>query len=128
MQKLILSFLFLLLATPAFAENAVLTWIDNSGNNPAVNDQETGFQIERNLNGGVFGLITTTAVNVQTFTDTTLVADNTVDNRYCYRVRAVNAAGVSAWATTATPGVTDCKVVPKRILVIPAGPTGLLVK
>lgn len=118
----------LALTSQAWAASATIAWTDNSGNNPAINDEETGFQVERNLNGGVFALLATTAADVQTFIDNTLTADNSVDNKFCYRVRAVNAAGNSAYASTATPGTTDCKIIPKNILVIPANPSGELVK
>lgn len=121
-------FLFLAWATVAGAETATVTWTDNSGKNPVVNDQESGFEIYRNLNGDAFTLIVTTAADSQFYSDATLTADNAVDNRYCYRVRAVNAAGVSGYADTATPGTTDCKVIPRRVLVIPANPSGQLVK
>ena len=113
-----------------------VTWTDNSGKNPAVNDQESGFRVERNLNGGPFTLLpgdspivgVTTGADVQSYIDTTVMADNNVDNKYCYRVQAVNSAGSSGWATTATPGVTDCGIIPKRVLVIPADPSGQLVQ
>jgi len=118
----------ILFAAQALAEQANVTWVDNSGKNPAINDQESGFPIERNLNGGAFGLLVTVAADSQFYLDSTLFADNAVDNKFCYRVRAINSAGASGFASTATPGVSDCKVVPKRILVIPADPSGTLVK
>lgn len=115
-------------ASIAEAQTATVSWIDNSGKNPTINDEETGFQVERNLNGGAFALLGTTAPDAQTFVDNTLFADNVVDNKFCYRVRAINTAGASAYATTATPGTTDCKIVPRRPIIVPSDPNGLLVQ
>jgi hypothetical protein len=115
----------LLVSTIALAADATVTFTDNS-------DNETGFRVERNLNGGAFtplpvalpsnGVGLTVSV-----LDTTLVQSTTTDNRYCYRAVAFNQAGDSPFASTATPGVTDCKIIP-RLIVIPTGPAGLLVK
>ncbi len=134
--RIFLVVFFLAWAAQSRAEEATISWTDNSGKNPLVNDQEYGFRLERNLNGGPFTLLpgdspivgVTTSADVQIYTDTTLTADNNVDNKYCYRVQAVNFVGSSGWASTATPGITDCKVIPRRLLVIPIDPAGLLVK
>jgi hypothetical protein len=118
--------LFVLAAsTSALAADATITFQDNA-------DNETGFRIERNLNGGAYtplpvalpsnGVGLTVSV-----LDTTLVQSTSADNKYCYQAVAFNTAGDSPFATTATPGVTDCKVIP-RLIVIPTGPAGLLVK
>ena len=128
MKTLLATIFFLALASAAQAQTATVTWTDNAGKTPTVNDQETGFQIERSLNGGAFSLLVTTAADSQFYLDATVAADNSVDNKYCYKVRAVNLAGASGYADTATPGTTDCKVIPRRVLVVPAGPTGMLVK
>jgi fibronectin type 3 domain-containing protein len=63
-----------------------LSWTDNSTN-------ETGFRIERSLNGSSFSEIATVGANVRTYSSTGLTP-NTV---YYYRVRAYNAAGNSAY-------------------------------
>jgi FtsP/CotA-like multicopper oxidase with cupredoxin domain len=68
-----------------------LTWSDNSSN-------ETGFVIERSVNGAAFVPLTTVAANVRNYADTTVAASTT----YQYRVAAVNAAGQSAYATSAS--------------------------
>jgi FtsP/CotA-like multicopper oxidase with cupredoxin domain len=68
-----------------------LTWSDNSSN-------ETGFVIERSVNGAAFAPLTTVAANVRNYADTTVAASTT----YQYRVAAVNAAGQSAYATSAS--------------------------
>ncbi|MEZ5276883.1 MAG: Ig-like domain-containing protein [Opitutaceae bacterium] len=74
-----------------------LSWKDNSNN-------ETGFKIERSLDGTAFSQIATVGANTVSYTNTGL-ADAT---RYFYRVRAYNAAGNSGYtnvsnAVTAAP-------------------------
>jgi probable HAF family extracellular repeat protein len=67
-----------------------LTWTDNSGN-------ELTFRIQRATGTqGTFAFLSQVGANVTTFTDTTATAGKA----YRYRVRAVNAAGVSAWSNT----------------------------
>ena len=69
-----------------------LAWTDNSSN-------ETGFQIERSRAGGAFSLIATTAANATTYSDTSGLTPNKL---FSYRVRAINAAGSSAYSNTAS--------------------------
>jgi PKD repeat protein len=69
---------------------ATLTWKDNSGN-------ENGFYVERAPSGSsTFQQIGSVAANVTTFTD------SPGRGTFVYRVRAHNAAGVSAYSNTAT--------------------------
>ncbi len=69
-----------------------LTWTDYA-------TDETGFEVERSISGsGSWTQIATPAVNSQSYADTTMP----VGEAYDYRVRAVNAAGPSAWSNTAT--------------------------
>lgn len=63
-----------------------LAWVDNSST-------ETGFEIERRPAGGVFAVLTTTLPDAAAFSDTTA----TLGTTYEYRVRALSAAGNSAW-------------------------------
>jgi hypothetical protein len=65
-----------------------LTWQDNSTN-------ESGFRIERSLNGTTFTEIDTRAANAESYTDNNL-SSNTL---YYYRVRAYNSAGNSAYTS-----------------------------
>lgn len=89
-----------------------LTWTDNSAN-------ETTFHVERKAvacgAAGTFAEIATVAANVVTYDDTTAVEGTP----YCYRVRASNSAGFSAYSNEAgrTPPVT-----------LPAAPSGLTVQ
>jgi hypothetical protein len=123
--KLFAILLSVVVSTSALAADATITFQDNA-------DNETGFRIERNLNGGAFAplpvVLPSNGVGLTvSVLDTTLVQSTSADNKYCYRAVAFNTAGDSPLATTATPGTTDCKVIP-RLIVIPTGPTGLLVK
>jgi uncharacterized protein (TIGR02145 family) len=61
-----------------------LTWTDRSTN-------ETGFKIERKLEGGTFEVIGTTATNIATFSDKGL----TQSTNYIYRVYSYNEGGKS---------------------------------
>ena len=112
-------------STSVLAADATVTFTDQS-------DNELGFRIERNLNGGAFTALPLALPSngvglTVSVLDTTLVQSSTQDNKYCYRALAYNSAGDSPFATTATPGVTDCKTI-ARLIVIPTGPAGLLVK
>ena len=76
-----------LTATAVSSTQINLAWTDAA-------TTETGFEIERSRNGANFTQIATVGANVRTYSDTGL-RQNT---RYHYRVRAINAAGASAWS------------------------------
>ncbi|MBE0687739.1 MAG: multicopper oxidase domain-containing protein, partial [Anaerolineaceae bacterium] len=82
---------------------ALLTWTDNSTN-------ESGFVIERSVNGGVFSVLGQVGTGIVSFTDTTISAGST----FTYRVKAVNSAGSSAYSNTASVS-----------LAVPAAPSNL---
>ncbi|MBX0292177.1 T9SS type A sorting domain-containing protein [Hymenobacter sp. HSC-4F20] len=64
-----------------------LAWLDNSGN-------ETSFEIERaQLNTSTFSRIATVGANVTAYTDQVRT-----NGTFCYRVRAINATGASAYS------------------------------
>lgn len=65
-----------------------LGWKDNASN-------ETGFKVERSLDGAAFTQVATTAASVVLFTDTGLLSIT----KYYYRVRAYNDGGHSAYTT-----------------------------
>ncbi|MBN1516453.1 fibronectin type III domain-containing protein [Candidatus Sumerlaeota bacterium] len=68
-----------------------LTWTDNA-------DDESGFELERSLNGvDSWTLITSPTANVEAYDDAPLSPATT----YHYRVRAVNAGCASAWSNIA---------------------------
>ena len=82
-------------ATPTPAQ-LTLTWQDNSTN-------EDNFAIERKTgSSGTYTQITLVTANSPSYLDTTVVKGI----NYCYRVRAVNSAGASAYTNEA------CKTVP----------------
>lgn len=110
MRKLLLVLAsLLLLASPAWAGNLVLTWMDNSTN-------EALFHVERRgeacgTGTSLFAEIATVGANVITYTD--VGAGDGITK--CYRVRASNSAGFSAYSNEA-------------MLTLPAAPTGLVVQ
>ncbi|HVU33786.1 MAG TPA: immunoglobulin domain-containing protein [Opitutaceae bacterium] len=84
-----------LLSAVAVRASYTLNWDDNS-------DDETGFTVERSVNGGAFATLITLAPNTTTYQDTT--ADGT--STYAYRVYASNAIGNSATTNVATNAPT----------------------
>ena len=78
------------LTASAGNRRVTLNWVDSSSN-------ETGFKIERSLNGTTFTQIATVGVNIRTYTNTGLNRGT----RYYYRVRAYNANGNSTYSNTA---------------------------
>ncbi len=115
-MKTIIFFIALLFPVSAFAQTAVLNWVDNSSN-------ESGFKVQRQLNGSAFADVVTlaTAANVVTVTDTTLTASTLVDNVYCYKIYAFNSAGNSAFTNTA------CKTIPMTVT-LPTAPSNLTIQ
>lgn len=109
----LLVFLFLLLGASvvhAQAASLNLSFTDNATN-------ETGFDVERCQGSGCSGFakVAGLGVNVTTYVDT-LLLEGTV---YCYRVRAVNSGGASAYSNTA------CAT---TVVSLPAAPSNLIVK
>lgn len=76
-----------------FPNRIAVTWLDNS-------DNETGFVVERGRGFGCtnFTEIARVGADVITFHDGRVVRGSAS----CYRVRAVNAAGASAFSNTGT--------------------------
>ena len=80
------------LAARANVANQIsLTWRDNASN-------ETGFYVERSLNGTTWTRIATLAANAVSYTSTGLAANTT----YYHRVQAFGASGVSAYSNVAS--------------------------
>ncbi|MBI5442182.1 MAG: multicopper oxidase domain-containing protein, partial [Deltaproteobacteria bacterium] len=102
-----------LVATSPVASQVLLTWMDNSAD-------ETGFVIQRSFNGGAYSTIVTTSANATTYTDTGLVSAT-----YQYRVAAVNAAGSSAYATSAQVSVTGPPAAPTNLTAAIMAPTSV---
>ncbi|MBN1669829.1 MAG: fibronectin type III domain-containing protein [Kiritimatiellae bacterium] len=86
-----------LTAASLSASQIKVNWSDNSNN-------ETGFKLERSLNGSTWSQITQPAANATTYTDSGLAAAT----KYYYRVRAYNSAGDSGYSNvgSATTGET----------------------
>jgi PKD repeat protein len=68
-----------------------LAWADNASD-------ETGFRIERSLDGSTWGAIATVSANVTTYSNTGLPASK----MFYYQVRAINGSGDSAPSNVAT--------------------------
>jgi hypothetical protein len=68
-----------------------LSWTDNSNN-------ETGFKVERSIDGSTFTQIATVGANVTRYANTELPSLT----RFYYRVRAYNAGGNSAYSNIAS--------------------------
>lgn len=90
-----------------------ITWQDNS-------TDETGFTLERSLNGGAFTVVAASlGVGAVLYQDDTAVGSILIANVYTYRVRAFNSAGASAYSNTASITIP-------KIITIPAAPSNLL--
>jgi len=115
MIKSLIVLLFLTIVPPAFGQ-ANLTWIDNN-----TTPSETGFVVERQLNGGAFTVLAASlAANIVSYTDSTAVGSTAQANTYCYRVKTFDATQQTAYSNTA------CKTF--SIIIPPLNPpTGLKV-
>jgi subtilisin family serine protease len=78
-------------ATAVSYQQIALSWTDNA-------DNETGFEIQRSVEGGASALLDTVGANVTSYADSGLDPDTT----YTYQVRAVNGAGASAYSNVAS--------------------------
>jgi len=97
-----------LTATVQTGPQVLLAWTDNAVN-------ETGFIIERAVNGGTFAILTTVAAKSNTgavsYTDMNVVPGATYD----YRVAAINAAGMSVYSNTATAIISSPPAAPSLV-------------
>jgi hypothetical protein len=96
------------LAATAISSNRIdLGWSDVAG--------ETGFRVERSLDGIAWSVVGSTGANVLSFSDTGVSASTT----YQYRVQAWNAGGGSAYSSTASASTP-------ATLTRPVAPSGLV--
>lgn len=93
-----------LVATAVSGTRVNLIWTDNA-------TDETGFELERSLNGVAFIKIADITANIKAFADTGLASTT----KYWYRILAKNTAGKSVYSNITT--VTTPEVVPNA----PAG-------
>jgi regulation of enolase protein 1 (concanavalin A-like superfamily) len=105
-----------LAASAASSSQIDLSWTDVAG--------ESGYRIERSLDGITFTVIGTTVTNVTTFSDTT-VAPST---QYTYRIIALGTettgnSAPSATATETTPAAPTVPAAPTNLAATPAGPS-----
>jgi len=89
-SRVVLAVLASVVAAPvAHAAQLAVSWVDNSGD-------EDGFLVERRTQGaGTFLPVATLGPNAVAFLDSTVAAGTA----YCYRVRAFNLAGPSAYSS-----------------------------
>ena len=87
-----------LTASTVSATRIDLKWTDTANN-------ESGFKIERSLDGSTFAEIATAGGNVTTYSSTGL----TCNTFYYYRVRAYNTTGNSAYSNTAKKKTSQCR-------------------
>jgi len=89
-----------LIATQGATGQVILNWTDNQGD--SITASETLFQIQRKAgevcDGNGWANVTNTATNVAAYINTGLTTGTT----YTWRVKAVNAAGESAYSNCAT--------------------------
>lgn len=109
------------LAASAVSSNSIkLTWTDNVTN-------ESGFKLERSLDGQTFAQIATLSENTTSYTDTGLAAST----RYFYRVRAYNGVGDSAYSNTTqatTQQAVNDTTPPNVVISSPADGAGIKTK
>ncbi|MBI5387968.1 MAG: hypothetical protein HZA90_25170 [Verrucomicrobia bacterium] len=109
-----------LVAALWFGPKVVLGFWDNATN-------ETGFAVERAVNGGAFTTLATLGPKagrgLVSYTDTGVAPGSS----YAYRVKAVNGAGGSAWSNTARVSVPVVPAAPSAVKVAVARRTTLTV-
>jgi hypothetical protein len=93
-----------------------LTWRDNA-------ITETGFVIERAVNGGAFAQIATAPARNSTGNVTLVDTTTQAGNAYSYRVAAMNIAGMSAYSNAASATIPAMPVAPGSFNVV-IGPNG----
>jgi len=81
-----------LTATPS-GNSITLAWLDNT-------TIETGYQVERSLDGVVYVPLATLPADTRTYTQ-----DGLSNGVYAYRVRATNSGGATAWSNVATANI-----------------------
>lgn len=87
-----------LLASPAWAGQNVLSWTDNSTNEQNFNiERGTAANVAACQSGVTFSPLITVSANIVSFTDLSVNEGTT----YCYRVNASNTAGTSTFSNIA---------------------------
>jgi hypothetical protein len=84
----------------------IVKWNDNTA-------LETGYRIERSVDGGAFSLLTTEAANSTSSTDNTTASNHT----YRYQIRANSDQGNSQWCGTETINYNKGNLQMKGVLV-----------
>ncbi|MGC9468815.1 MAG: fibronectin type III domain-containing protein [Anaerolineae bacterium] len=87
----------------------LLTWTDNA-------TTESGFVIERAISGDAFATLVTVGPRNNTGTVSYIDVSVEAGISYDYRVRAVNAAGFSAYSNTATVAIPSTPAAPSNVV------------
>ena len=108
--------LVLLFAAPAWAASVDLNWRDNADNEQNTEIERKSEACGTGTGGGLaFTKIATVGLNIVAFNDAAIAPGT-----YCYRVRATNAVGPSAYSNTAEVVVP----VPPSVPAAPSNLTG----
>jgi peptidyl-Asp metalloendopeptidase len=105
-----------LTASSVSSSQIKLTWADNATN-------ESGFTIERSIDGLTFSQIANLSINTIAYSDINLASGTT----YSYRVRAYNSVGNSAYSNIAaatTPTVVACTLANPSLSITPSSTQG----
>jgi hypothetical protein len=110
----------LLTASLGTAKDVLLAWKDNSSN-------EASFQVERKTAASFFANLASTVADATAYDDTSAIPST----QYTYRVRAVNAGGVSAYTNEAVitvPGLPTGPFSPTELHQTAATPSSVTVQ
>jgi len=101
------------------ADHVLLSWNDNSTN-------EASFQLERKTSAGSYSTLATLVPNTVSYDDGATVPSSS----YVYRLRAVNAGGVSNWTNEVTvdiPATPTGPLAPSAVGAIASNPSSITV-
>ena len=101
--------------TQTSASTIEITWADTISN-------ETGFEIQRSVNGSGYTTIATTAADATSYTDNDILYSG---SNYTYQIRTRTAYGASAWSNAASI-VTLGPVAPSDLLATSPNATSIV--
>ncbi len=97
------------LTTGVYPCSVDVSWTDNTAD-----PNETEFDVEKQLNGGVWYFVGKTSADVTLFTDNLLLRSVLEDNIYCYQIKAaIVTPTVSQFSAPSAQSPTTCITIPK---------------